>query len=169
MKSQMVVAILASMFSLTSLVFCSACQSTSVSSKIQTTTEITLPGSTSTTTSVITNTLATLPSTQTPTITQSGDLVVQLINDHTPPIRGTNIFQVFVTDATGQAISEAEVSYDLIMTNMNMGKNVVNATRLGDGYYTGKVYLSMSGPWRVTVSIKRAGQVTMVSFDFMVK
>jgi hypothetical protein len=168
MKNQMISAILTSAFLSTALVSNSACQSPPVSSIVQTTAAIILPGSSSTTQAVIISTTATLSPTQSPVTKQSGDLVVQLITDHNPPIRGNNIFQVFVTDTTGRPISDAQVSYDLDMTNMHMGKNVVNATWLGDGYYTGKVYLSMPGPWRVIASIDRAGQVTTVRFDFMV-
>jgi hypothetical protein len=169
MKNQTVAAFLTSTFLLTGLVSCSACQSPPVSSVTQSTVMTTLPDSTPTASAISTSSLATIITTQSPAIVQSGDLVVQFLTDHNPPVYGVDVFQVFVTDTTGRAISEAKVSYDLIMTNMNMGKNVMNATWLGDGYYTGKVYLSMPGPWRVTVSINRSGQVTTASFDFMVK
>jgi len=168
MKNQMMAAILTSTFLLTGLVSCSACQSTPVSTVTRPIPLTTLPDSAPTASAISTSSLATITTTRSPATTQSSDLVIQLITDHNPPIRGTNIFQVFITDTMGQAIAEAGVSYDLIMTNMNMGKNIVNATWLGDGYYSGKVYLSMPGPWRVTVSINRTGQVTTAIFDFMV-
>jgi Tfp pilus assembly protein PilW len=169
MNNKMVAAFMTSTLLLTGLVSCSACQSPPVNSVTQSTLVTTLPDSTPTASAISTSSLATITATQSPAIARSGDLVVQFLTDHNPPVHGVDVFQVFVTDTTGRAIAEAGVSYDLIMTNMNMGKNVVNATWLGDGYYTGKVYLSMPGPWRVTVSINRDGQVTTASFDFMVK
>jgi hypothetical protein len=98
----------------------------------------------------------------------SGDLLVWIFSNPTSPIRGNNTFEAFVTDANGQPITDATVTFDINMTNMNHGKNVVTASSLGDGHYSGDVHFLMSGPWRVIVGIERAGQITPVRFDFMV-
>jgi len=52
------------------------------------------------------------------------------------------------------------------MINMSHGKNVVEATPMGEGYYAGDVNFLMAGPWRVLVAIERTGQTSTVRFDF---
>jgi hypothetical protein len=111
--------------------------------------------------------------TSTPTQTildqkQNGNLTIQLFSDHNPPVQGYDVFQILVTDSNGQPVSDATVSLDLNMTTMNMGNNHVAATPLGKGYYAGKVFFSMPGPWQATVGIQRNGQTTTVQFKFMV-
>ena len=126
-------------------------------------------------TSIPTLTLAS-PATQDPTVTQgpalggkqSGDLLVWIFGNPNPPIRGDNTLEVFVTDANGRPISDATLSFDIDMTNMSHGKNVVTASSLGEGRYSGEVFFLMPGPWRVIVGIERAGQTNTVRFDFMV-
>lgn len=126
-------------------------------------------------TAIPTLTLAS-PATQDPTVTQvpalggkpSGNLLVWIFSDRNPPVRGDNTFEAFLTDTNGQPITDATVSFDINMTNMNHGKNVVTAPSLGEGRYSGVVHFLMPGPWRVIVGIERAGQKNTVRFDFMV-
>ena len=99
---------------------------------------------------------------------QSEDLSVWIFSNHNPPIRGGNTLEVLVADTAGQPISDAKVSFDINMTNMNHGKNVVTASSLGNGHYSGEVFFLMPGPWRVIVGIERPGQTNTVRFDFMV-
>ena len=99
---------------------------------------------------------------------QSDNLLVWIFSDHNPPIRGNNTFDVLVADTNGQPISDANLSFDINMTNMNHGKNVVTASSLGEGRYSGEVFFLMPGPWRIIVGIERAGQAKTVRFDFMV-
>ena len=98
----------------------------------------------------------------------SGDLLVWISSNRNPPIQGDNNLEALVTDSKGQPITDATVSFDLNMTNMNHGKNVVTATSLGAGRYGGAVHFLMPGPWRVIVGIQRAGQTSTVRFDFTV-
>ena len=99
---------------------------------------------------------------------QSDNLLVWIFSDHNPAIRGGNTIEVLVADTNGQPISDAKVSFDLNMTNMNHGKNVVAASSLGEGRYSGEVYFLMPGPWRVIVGIERPGQTNTVRFEIMV-
>lgn len=99
---------------------------------------------------------------------QSGDLSVTIYCNNNPPIQGANIFEVFVVDTNSQPITDAKISYDIDMTNMSHGKYVVEATSIGEGYYTGKVAFLMPGPWRVLVAIDRSGQTSTIRFDFKV-
>jgi hypothetical protein len=99
---------------------------------------------------------------------QSGDLIVWISSNPNPPVRGDNVFEALVTDASGQPMSDAAISFDLNMVNMNHGRNVVAASALGNGRYRGVVHFLMPGPWRVIVGIERAGQMSTVRFDFTV-
>lgn len=99
----------------------------------------------------------------------SGDLLVWIFSNPNPPVRGANTFEAFITDANGQPITDATVTFDINMTNMNHGKNVVTASSLGEGHYGGDVHFLMPGPWRVIVGVERAGQTNPVRFDFMVQ
>jgi hypothetical protein len=116
------------------------------------------------------------PTSQDLTVTQipalggktSGNLLVWIFSDPNPPIRGDNTFEAFVADANGQPMTDAAISFDINMTNMNHGKNVVAASSLGNGRYRGVVHFLMPGPWRVIVGIERGGQTNAVRFDFMV-
>ena len=99
---------------------------------------------------------------------RSGELLVWIFADRNPPVRGDNTLEVFVTDANGQPINDAKVSFDIDMTNMSHGKNVVTASPLGEGRYTGQVFFLMPGPWRVIVGIDRGGQTDNVRFEFNV-
>jgi hypothetical protein len=99
----------------------------------------------------------------------SDDLLVWIFSNPNPPTRGANTFEAFITDANGQPITDATVTFDINMTNMNHGKNVVTASSLGEGHYSGDVQFLMPGPWRAIVGIERAGQINPVRFDFMVR
>lgn len=99
---------------------------------------------------------------------QSGDLSVWIYSNPNPPIRGANTFEAVLADAKGQPVTDAKISFDIDMTNMSHGKNVVAATASGAGHYTGKVSFQMPGPWRVLVAIERGGQTSTVRFDFSV-
>jgi hypothetical protein len=99
---------------------------------------------------------------------QSGELLVWIYGNPNPPIRGANTLEVFVADATGKPITDAKVSFDLDMTNMSHGKNVVTASSLGEGRYNGSVNFLMPGPWRVIVGVDRNGQTEKIRFEFNV-
>ena len=98
----------------------------------------------------------------------SDDLLVWIFSDPNPPSRGDNTLEALVTDSNGQPITDATISFDIDMTNMSHGKNVVTASSLGEGRYSAEIHFLMPGPWRVIVGIERAGQTTTVRFDFMV-
>ena len=100
---------------------------------------------------------------------KSANFVVRLSSTPTPPVRGISILEAVVTDAKGQPVNDAQVSFDLDMTTMSHGKNVRVAAPQGNGRYVGQVRFMMPGPWRVIAVVERAGQpVEQVRFDFNV-
>jgi hypothetical protein len=102
-------------------------------------------------------------------VKKSGDISVHLFSDPASPVRGNNTLKVHLEGSNGHPITDAKISFDLDMTNMSHGKNVVPATSLGAGDYQGKVNFMMPGPWRVIVGIEQSGQMSTVRFDFNVK
>ncbi len=83
------------------------------------------------------------------------------------PRPGSVMLDALVLGKDDQPVTDATVSFDINMTNMNHGKNVGQATNAGDGHYTGSVDFTMAGPWRVIVLVNQAGrQVASVQFDF---
>lgn len=101
---------------------------------------------------------------------QAADLTITLYSAPNPPTRGTNVLEAAVTDAQGQPVADAQVAFDLDMTNMSHGKNVVAATPQGEGRYAGRAFFMMPGPWRVITFVQRPGQPTVQArFDFQVR
>ena len=101
-------------------------------------------------------------------VKQAGDLRVWIINSPSPPKVGNCTLDAYVIDSKGQPVSDATLTFDLNMTNMNMGSHLVTPTLVGDGHYSGQVFLSMPGPWRATITIVHAGQTNTTQFDFTV-
>jgi len=100
---------------------------------------------------------------------QATDLTIALFSAPNPPIRGNDVLEAVITDAQGQPVTDAQVAFDLDMTNMSHGKNVVVATPQGEGRYAGRVFFMMPGPWRVITFVQRPGQpLVQARFDFQV-
>jgi hypothetical protein len=100
----------------------------------------------------------------------SSNFAVTLSSNPAPPIWGLGTLEAIVTDAAGRPITDAQVFFDLDMTNMRMGKNIVAAASQGEGHYIGRVRFSMPGPWRVIVRIARPGLAPEdLRFEFSVK
>lgn len=100
---------------------------------------------------------------------QTADYSILLLGTPNPLARGGATLEAVVTDAKGQPVDDARVTFDLDMTNMSHGKNVVAAAFKGAGRYTGVVNFMMGGPWRVIVGVERAGlPAQTVRFDFSV-
>ena len=86
------------------------------------------------------------------------------------PKRGTAQLEAVVLDKNNQPVTDATVSFDIDMTNMSHGKNVMKTAAAGDGHYMGEVHFMMGGPWRVIVVIERPNQAPVnARFNFNVK
>jgi membrane fusion protein, copper/silver efflux system len=82
----------------------------------------------------------------------------------TPPRKGSNTFQVKLTDPQGKGIAGAQVQVVFVMPGMPSmgmpGKTVpFNLTDKGGGVYEGSGNLPSGGDWRVSITARRAGQV----------
>jgi hypothetical protein len=95
-----------------------------------------------------------------------GDYTVWLASA-AQPRPGNVMLDAVVLGKDDQPVTNAAVSFDISMTNMNHGDNVGQATNVGGGHYTGPVHFTMAGPWRVIVMVNQAGrQVASVQFNF---
>ena len=101
---------------------------------------------------------------------QGNDLAIVLTGNPALPIRGRNVLDALVTDAAGRPVTDARVSFDLDMTTMSHGLNIVPAQPTGNGHYAGQVFFMMPGPWRVVTVIERPDKpAERIRFNFNVK
>jgi Cu(I)/Ag(I) efflux system membrane fusion protein/cobalt-zinc-cadmium efflux system membrane fusion protein len=89
---------------------------------------------------------------------------LELSSDPTPPHKGSNVFRVNLTDASGAPTSGAEVSVTFFMPAMPaMGMAAmripVTLSDKGNGLYEGSGGLESGGTWQVTILAKKNGQV----------
>jgi len=89
---------------------------------------------------------------------------VELSSDPTPPHKGSNVFRVKLTDASGASISGAEISVTFFMPAMPaMGMAAMRMPlTLGDkgnDLYEGSGQLDSGGTWQVTILAKKNGQL----------
>src|SRR6267142_5257020 len=90
--------------------------------------------------------------------------IVDLSSDPTTPRKGSNVFRVKLTDASGAPISGAEVSVTFFMPAMPaMGmasmRTPVTLSDKGNGLYEGSGQLDSGGTWQVTILAKKNGQL----------
>ena len=86
-----------------------------------------------------------------------------LSSDPSPPHKGSNVFRVKLTDASGTPISGAEASVTFSMPAMpEMGmaamRTPVTLSDKGRGLYEGSGELGSGGTWQVTILAKKNGQ-----------
>jgi membrane fusion protein, copper/silver efflux system len=80
-----------------------------------------------------------------------------------PPNTGESLFEVAVKDASGQPVTDAEVSVQLFMPamptmNMPAMRNETKLPHVGGGVYRGPGQVMMAGRWDVTVIVAKGGQ-----------
>lgn len=84
-----------------------------------------------------------------------------------PPQAGQQSLELFITDDAQKPVTDAQVTFDLDMTNMSMGQSVIAAAGDGQGHYAAPVTFSMPGPWRLIATLERPGRPpAVVRFDF---
>ena len=89
---------------------------------------------------------------------------IDFTTDPNPPKKGSNVFQVKLTDANGIPTTGAQVTVTFYMAAMPaMGLAAMNTTakltEKGNGLYEGNGALGSGGTWHVTISAHKNGQV----------
>ena len=87
----------------------------------------------------------------------------ELTSEPNPPSKGSNVFRVKLTDASGSPISGAEISVTFFMPAMPaMGmaamRTPVALSDKGNGLYEGSGVLGSAGTWQTTILAKKNGQ-----------
>ncbi len=88
---------------------------------------------------------------------------VELTSEPNPPNKGSNVFRVKLTDASGSPVSGAEVSVTFFMPAMPaMGmaamRTPVVLSDKGNGVYEGSGALGSGGTWQTSILAKKNGQ-----------
>jgi RND family efflux transporter MFP subunit len=88
----------------------------------------------------------------------------ELTSEPNPPNKGSNVFRVKLTDASGSPVSGAEVSVTFFMPAMPaMGmaamRTPVALSDKGNGVYEGSGVLGSGGTWQTTILAKKNGQI----------
>jgi RND family efflux transporter MFP subunit len=102
------------------------------------------------------------PSTSSPAPQPADRLQILLRTTPDPPTTGENQFEVSITNSTGGAVADADVSVQLFMPamptmNMPAMRNEVKLSPAGNGLYRGTGQIMMAGRWDATVTAFRAG------------
>jgi len=83
-----------------------------------------------------------------------------------PPVGfQTTNFDVTLTDANGQAVTDATISLDLTMPGMWMPPNNLEAQHTGNGVYHATGRFTMRDLWRIEVIIQRGDEKQSVFFN----
>ena len=99
-----------------------------------------------------------------------GDLSATLSFDPDPPAMMTSeLLTLALTDAAGQPVDGAEVTFDLTMPAMQMPPNQPAATSAGDGLYQAEATLTMSGGWQADAAVLLDGETVHFTFNFDVE
>lgn len=83
--------------------------------------------------------------------------VTSVVTPAPPKAQRKNVVTLTVTGSNGKPLIGATVKASVAMTSMDMGTSHPAFKDLGDGRYQGQVTFSMTGPWRVTVSVTPPG------------
>ena len=85
---------------------------------------------------------------------------VQLAQQLSVPNAPTMLY-LFLTDAEGTPIEQANVTPSAAMTNMAMVTNQISVRTLGQGKYLVQVLLYMAGPWKIHIDASADGFVSL--------
>jgi hypothetical protein len=94
-----------------------------------------------------------------------GLLVSLTLNPYPPSMSKPSDFEITLTDANGQTISDATLRLDLTMPGMYMPPNQLDLQPVGEGKYQATGHFTMRGPWRMEVIITNNGKTQSVFFD----
>jgi len=95
---------------------------------------------------------------------QTAQVNIDFTTDPNPPRKGSNTFHLKLTGNTGKPIDGADVSVTFFMPAMPaMGMaqmtTKANLSSQSNGMYRGTGVLQTGGPWQVTITVQKSGQV----------
>ena len=89
-----------------------------------------------------------------------GDLMVAFATIPQKPTTGENVLRVTLTDASGETVRDAVVTFNVTMAMPGMTVTEEQAT-LAKDFYQANANFGMAGQWHITVKIKRAGEAEL--------
>jgi Cu(I)/Ag(I) efflux system membrane fusion protein len=87
-------------------------------------------------------------------INEKSDIKISFSTDPSPPQSGKTTFKFKLTDSEGKSITDAQVKFTIIMPampGMAEMRSAGDAKYAGDGLYSGKLNIPMSGSWILVV------------------
>ncbi len=97
---------------------------------------------------------------------KAGNWNVTLALTPYPPVSfQTATFDMTLTDANGEPITDAQVGLDLTMPSMWMPSNKPQAKSLGAGRYQATGRFTMRGAWQIAVIIQRGAEKQIAYFQ----
>ncbi len=102
---------------------------------------------------------------------KAGEYEVSVKIDRNPPVVGINKIEIEIKDSAGKYVTDAKVIVDYGMHAMPGMPAMFykTETELKGNEYKGKMNISMSGPWVITIKITRAGKSSSMQFTIDVK
>jgi hypothetical protein len=103
---------------------------------------------------------------------QAGTVTITLLSsDPGPPVRGTNVFTVRVTDGSGADVVGATLTVTPTMPDHGHMTTPPTVSANADGTYTiSDLYFFMDGIWQVSILVATdAGAIGTVSLDFCIE
>ncbi len=85
-------------------------------------------------------------------------LKLQLSTEPAKPIRGDVTLHLKISEAAGQAVSDARVSFTYTMAMPGMSVETVKTKAGKTGIYVGKAFLGMNGDWQTEWTVSRPNQ-----------
>jgi len=103
------------------------------------------------------------------TQTKNGIVAVFNMSPVSPTMMEPTILSLHLTDADSVPLEGAQVTYDLTMPGMSMPPNQPDALEINPGVYTADAAFTMSGDWRVAMTVFYNGETTTFIFDISIK
>ena len=92
-----------------------------------------------------------------------------ILNRTAPAKVGMNTLELVLTNSDGKQVVGAKISLDVEMTSMDMGSSHPSVTEKVNGVYSAQVRFSMTGPWKITATVKEPSQMAVTkSFEFSI-
>lgn len=90
-------------------------------------------------------------------------LTAQISTDPEPPVSGNVTMTIRLTDPEGKPVNDAKLTVQSIMPSHGHVADPLTPSAVGDGTYSGQVFLLMAGGWSIDITVDRPGHPTTVT------
>ena len=103
------------------------------------------------------------------TQTRNGITAIFSTSPDSPTMMEPVTLSLALTDTNGQAIEDAQVTYDLTMPGMTMPPTRPQASDEANGLYKAGATFTMAGDWRAEATVDYGGETITFTFVFSIK